>query len=64
MTGALKESIANRALCQRHGEVRLTGEPQRPVHPDFGRAMVDGRGFEDVTAEQLDDFLFGTGNLG
>jgi len=42
----------------------LNGEPQRPVHPDFGKAIVDGRGLEDVSAEQLDDFLFGPENLG
>jgi predicted phage terminase large subunit-like protein len=42
----------------------LNREPQRPVHPDFGRAIVDGRGLEDVSDEQLDNFLFGTGNLG
>jgi hypothetical protein len=42
----------------------LNREPQRPVHPDFGRAIVDGRGLEDVSEEQLDNFLFGTGNLG
>jgi hypothetical protein len=42
----------------------LSDEPQRFVHPDFGRAIVDGRGLEDVSEEQLDDFLFGPENLG